>query len=76
MTSKALTIVGFAVGLGALRVDGQTPAASGAKTELGDAFDIEVFHTAVPGGGALPMTRLERQVKSWVADANAAQAGR
>jgi len=34
---------------------------------LGDKFDIRAFHDTVLGGGALPLSMLERQVKSWIA---------
>jgi len=37
------------------------------ETELGDKFDIKAFHDVVLGGGALPLSMLERQVKSWIA---------
>lgn len=38
-----------------------------AKTELGDKFDIREFHDIILGGGALPLTILERKVNAWVA---------
>lgn len=38
-----------------------------AETELGDKFDIRKFHDTVLDGGALPMSMLERKVKTWVA---------
>jgi uncharacterized protein (DUF885 family) len=37
-----------------------------AETELGDKFDIRGFHDTVLGGGALPLSILERQVDSWI----------
>ena len=37
-----------------------------AEAELGDRFDIRGFHDAVLGGGALPLTLLERRVNQWV----------
>ncbi|MGH8073544.1 MAG: DUF885 family protein, partial [Lysobacter sp.] len=39
-----------------------------AEKELGDDFDIRGFHDAVLGGGALPLTLLERKVDHWIAD--------
>ena len=38
------------------------------QDELGDKFDIRAFHDTVLGGGALPLSMLERQVKSWIAE--------
>ncbi len=38
-----------------------------AKDELGDKFDIKAFHDTILGGGALPLSMLERQVKNWIA---------
>jgi uncharacterized protein (DUF885 family) len=35
-----------------------------AETELGDKFDIRGFHDTVLGGGALPLSILERQVET------------
>ena len=37
-----------------------------AETELGDRFDIRGFHDAVLGGGAMPLTLLERRVGQWI----------
>lgn len=37
-----------------------------AEEQLGDRFDIRGFHDAVLGGGALPMTLLERRVDQWI----------
>lgn len=45
-----------------------------AETELGDKFDIKGFHDAVLGGGALPLTLLERRVDQWIASQKAKQA--
>jgi len=36
------------------------------EDKLGDHFDIRAFHDTVLGGGALPLSMLERQVKSWI----------
>ncbi len=44
-----------------------------AETELGDKFDIKGFHDAVLGGGALPLTLLERRVDQWIASVKAKQ---
>ena len=45
-----------------------------AETELGDKFDIKGFHDTVLGGGALPLTLLERRVDQWIASQKAKQA--
>jgi len=45
-----------------------------AETELGDKFDIKGFHDTVLGGGALPLTLLERRVDQWIAGKKAKQA--
>ncbi|GHA79176.1 DUF885 domain-containing protein [Cognatilysobacter bugurensis] len=37
-----------------------------AEAELGDRFDIRGFHDAVLGGGAMPLTLLERRVDRWI----------
>jgi uncharacterized protein (DUF885 family) len=37
-----------------------------AEAELGDRFDIRGFHDAVLGGGAMPLTLLERRVQLWI----------
>ena len=42
-----------------------------AEAELGDKFDIKGFHDAVLGGGALPLTLLERRVDQWIASRKA-----
>ena len=38
-----------------------------AETELGEKFDIKAFHDTVLGGGALPLSMLDRKVNAWVA---------
>lgn len=45
-----------------------------AETELGDTFDIRTFHDVILGGGALPLSLLERQVKKWIAETRPAKA--
>lgn len=42
-----------------------------AEQQLGDKFDIRAFHDTILGGGALPMTILERQVNAWIAEVQA-----
>ena len=42
-----------------------------AEAELGDKFDIKGFHDSVLGGGALPLTLLERRVDQWIASQKA-----
>jgi len=37
-----------------------------AETELGNKFDIKAFHDTVLGGGALPMSMLDRKVTAWI----------
>ncbi|WP_417705187.1 DUF885 domain-containing protein [Rheinheimera aquimaris] len=39
---------------------------SKAKQALGDKFDIKAFHDTVLGGGALPLSVLEKRVDNWV----------
>ena len=39
-----------------------------AEKELGDDFDIRGFHDAILGGGALPLTLLERKIDQWIED--------
>lgn len=39
-----------------------------AEAELGDKFDIRAFHDTVLGGGALPMSFLERRINDWIAE--------
>ncbi len=43
-----------------------------AEAELGDKFDIRGFHDTVLGGGALPLSVLERRVDEWIAARKAA----
>ena len=40
---------------------------------LGDKFDFKGFHDTVLGGGALPLTLLERRVDQWIAKQKAAK---
>ena len=40
---------------------------SKAQAALGDEFDIRAFHDTVLGGGALPLSLLERRVDQWIA---------
>ena len=42
-----------------------------AEAELGDDFDIRAFHDTILGGGAMPLTILERRVDEWVAEVKA-----
>ena len=42
-----------------------------AERALGDDFDIRAFHDAVLGGGALPLSLLERRVRDWIAASKA-----
>ena len=37
-----------------------------AEAALGDKFDIRAFHDTVLGGGALPLTILEKRVDRWI----------
>lgn len=43
-----------------------------AEAELGDKFDIRGFHDAVLGGGAVPLSILEKLVDEWIAKVKAA----
>ena len=38
-----------------------------AENALGDGFDIRAFHDIILGGGAMPLTILERRVDNWIA---------
>lgn len=38
-----------------------------AETALGPRFDIRAFHDTILGGGAMPLTVLERRVERWIA---------
>jgi len=38
-----------------------------AKKELANKFDIRAFHDVILGGGAMPLTILERRVNEWIA---------
>lgn len=38
-----------------------------AQQELGDKFDIRAFHDQVLGGGALPLSILEKRIHHWIA---------
>jgi uncharacterized protein (DUF885 family) len=42
-----------------------------AESALGDKFDIKGFHDTVLGGGAVPLTILERRIDQWVAGVQA-----
>ncbi len=44
---------------------------SKARATLGDKFDIRAFHDIVLGGGALPLSLLERRVNRWIAEQQA-----
>ena len=37
-----------------------------ATAALGDKFDLGKFHDAILGGGALPLSLLERKIDSWI----------
>ncbi len=42
-----------------------------AEAELGEQFDIRAFHDTILGGGAMPLTILERRVDEWIAGTKA-----
>ncbi|MEP0189104.1 MAG: DUF885 domain-containing protein [Erythrobacter sp.] len=42
-----------------------------AEDELGDEFDIRGFHDTVLGGGAVPLSLLEKRVDQWIESVNA-----
>lgn len=42
-----------------------------AQAELGDKFDYRDFHDVILGGGAVPLSVLERIVDKWIADSKA-----
>jgi uncharacterized protein (DUF885 family) len=44
---------------------------SRAETALGDRFDIRAFHDVVLGGGALPLSLLEKRVDAWISTPSA-----
>jgi uncharacterized protein (DUF885 family) len=44
-----------------------------AAQELGAGFDVRRFHDRVLGAGALPLSVLERRIKSWVEDEKRAE---
>jgi uncharacterized protein (DUF885 family) len=39
-----------------------------AETALGPRFDLRGFHDTVLGGGALPLTVLEKRLDRWIAE--------
>ena len=45
------------------------------EDKLGTNFDIREFHDVVLGGGALPLSLLDRKVKDWVKEKSASVAG-
>lgn len=42
-----------------------------AQKELGDKFDYRNFHDVILGGGAVPLSVLERMVDKWIAESKA-----
>jgi len=63
---RYLTIPGQATGykIGMLKIQ---ELRARAEDELGDKFDIRAFHDVILGGGALPLTILERKVDDLIA---------
>jgi len=41
-----------------------------AEKELGDKFDIKVFHNKVLESGCIPLKLLENKIDQWIAEAN------
>ena len=37
------------------------------EEELGEAFDIRGFHSAILNGGAMPLSILEEKIERWIA---------
>ncbi len=37
-----------------------------AEQQLGDKFDIRAFHDTILGGGAMPLSMLEKKVQLWI----------
>lgn len=58
--------------IGMLKIEGLRAEA---ERELGNKFDIRGFHDSVLGGGAMPLSLLERRVRAWIAERKAGDAG-